>query len=620
MSENLKGHSGRTTIMPTFMPTFMPTLALALSLGFGISACWDDGDMTGPVVTVAAALSTVPAPLARELTVTTDEPSRVTIDISDGMATTTKTFEGYATSHSLPVLGLKFNTTHDITVTLEDQVGNKTEVGPLTVEPISPPEEFPTITKNVVDSAAAEPGVLFLDVHEFTPLGSSNATDKKYLVAIDNSGDVVWYFGGLVGPENPLTSAGMEIRPLDNGNLLVMSGSTRMIELDMLGNVVTTWVTRFDPDYSNPDSTAIKVDTDTVHHDMVILPNGNFLVIGTAHRCVDNVPTTADNTSQTTATVGIVEDPIIEFDPATGAVVKEWTLLDAGRDNSDPVLKQMIPSLDPSRVGFLSLLSFWDELYEIADPNGTRSTPCGTQTADTKTGYDWGHGNGLSYDPSDNGIVVSYRHQDAVIKFDRETNELRWILGPHDYWNETLSAYLLDPPDGTPASFWNWHEHAPMITSTGTVMVFNNHNFVALPPNAQVPASDNDSGASEYKVTITPGDGNNPATRTVSGEWEFRHPTDNLYTPFVSDVDEQPQTGNILVAYGAISVDPATGLGTDAILRAKTWLRPIEVTHDAAKSIVYDVQIGDSDISCHATNSCQGWYSLRAEKLTGLYR
>ena len=58
---------------------------------------------------------------------------------------------------------------------------------------------------------------------------------------------------------------------------------------------------------------------------------------------------------------------------------------------------------------------------------------------------DWTHGNGVSYDPSDDSVIVSLRHQDAVIKIDRATRQIKWILGDHKGWNETLSKKLLTP-------------------------------------------------------------------------------------------------------------------------------------------------------------------------------
>ncbi len=48
-------------------------------------------------------------------------------------------------------------------------------------------------------------------------------------------------------------------------------------------------------------------------------------------------------------------------------------------------------------------------------------------------------------DPQDDSVIVSLRHQYAVIKLDRKTGRLMWILGTPDAWMPPWDRYLLKP-------------------------------------------------------------------------------------------------------------------------------------------------------------------------------
>jgi arylsulfate sulfotransferase len=85
----------------------------------------------------------------------------------------------------------------------------------------------------------------------------------------------------------------------------------------------------------------------------------------------------------------------------------------------------------------------------------------------------------VDYDPSDDSIIVSVRHQDAIVKFSRSTGQLKWILATHENWPVELQPFLLTPV-GAPFE-WHYHPHAPMVTRSGTVLLFDNRNNRASP-------------------------------------------------------------------------------------------------------------------------------------------
>ena len=146
-----------------------------------------------------------------------------------------------------------------------------------------------------------------------------------------------------------------------------------------------------------------------------------------------------------------------------GSKANEWRLLDI---------------LDPYRLTYGSRAKYWVQ-------RGYKDT------------NDWCHANCTAYVANDDAILVSLRTQDAIIKFDRKTGALRWILGTHDNWKTPWSDKLLTP-DGPVA--WNSHQHDCSLTSGGTILCFDNGNHRAQPFERPVPPDENFSRAVEFVV------------------------------------------------------------------------------------------------------------------------
>ena len=190
----------------------------------------------------------------------------------------------------------------------------------------------------------------------------------------------------------------------------------------------------------------------------------------------------------------------------------------------------------------------------------------------------------MTYVPEDDSILVSVRHQDAVIKFSRATGELIWILGNHHGWPPELEPFLLHPIN-TPFR-WQFAQHAPMMTGDGNLMLFDNGNNRASPfdGNPVVLDEENFSGAIEYAI--------DEANMEVEQVWEFGELLeDSIYSRFISDADWQPTTGNVVVHFGGVSYvggvsSSDLGLGTD-------HTRVIEVTHDVTPVVVFDMTVYD---------------------------
>lgn len=207
-----------------------------------------------------------------------------------------------------------------------------------------------------------------------------------------------------------------------------------------------------------------------IHHDIRELENGNLLFAASKE----------GRDSQ--------NDYIVEVDRKSGKAVKSWDL------------KEIIPMTE----------------YAAKAP----------YTGGTSN---WFHNNAIWYDEAKHEFVVSGRHQNAVVKFDADSNEIKWILsktiGDN---NEKLRQYLLKPVE---EDFeYPTAQHAVMELPDGKIMLFDNTNFDIVDGAGNLLQDRLYSRAVIYEV-----DENNMTVRQV---WEYgRERGRDLYSSFISDVD-----------------------------------------------------------------------------------
>ena len=161
-----------------------------------------------------------------------------------------------------------------------------------------------------------------------------------------------------------------------------------------------------------------------MHHDIIELPNGNIVAL-----------TRKPGTQRE-------EDYMVEFDRETCKIVREW---DA---------KDILPI--PEAVHHYRRLNTPDEPETL----------------------DWIHMNSLDYDETDNTFIFSGRNQDALVKFDAATEEVKWILTePADDENkELIPKNLRDKilqPVGDGFSYPSG-QHKITIMPNGDILIFNN--------------------------------------------------------------------------------------------------------------------------------------------------
>jgi hypothetical protein len=216
------------------------------------------------------------------------------------------------------------------------------------------------------------------------------------------------------------------------------------------------------------------------------------------------------------------------------------------------------------------------------------------------------HSNSVVEDPETDSIIVSVRHQNAVIKFSRTTGRLIWILGPHENWGAQWQPYLLTPV-GSPFS-WQYGQHSARLTPRGTLLLYDNGNYRASPFGASVPDVANYSRAVEYEI--------NETLMEVSQVWDYgSNQLERLYTDRVGNAEPLPLTGNILVTFG--SVRYVNGVAPSSYGPSASMARIKEVTHDTPPQVLFDLTVSEYDNTSNPYKDCYVYRSWRIPDLYG---
>lgn len=358
-------------------------------------------------------------------------------------------FEAFETHHIVPILGLyaDHNNTVDIVLLSKDGIPRDTVTVNLRTQAIPTSLAIQTDTR----TSFTDQGIYF---------------NAQIPVGFDQNGDIRWYYSG---------DFLSQYARLSNGNMVITSivgksgsNAKAFYEVTPLGQVLH----RYDvPNFQ--------------HHEIIELPNHNFLV--------------ASNGTHQSNGVNVVEDIVVELDRSSGRVV--------------------------NTIDFTSVL----------DP--------GRETLPDAASNDWLHINSLFYDPRDNGLIISSRSQCAVFKVDYPSGHLVWILAPPVGWNDALSPYLLKPAIETPeassgADFWPYGQHSARILSNGDLLLFDDGDYRDFYANNNVPAK---SYTRLVRYAI------NETEKAVRIAWQFDH-NKEIFTQYTGYTDLLPN-GNYLAAY-----------------------------------------------------------------------
>ena len=478
-------------------------------------------------ITTAPGLTMDPnglTPLAGLITATTNIPARVTLTATSTSGSFVVEFHEFTTDHSLPLLGLRTDSSYTIDLTFTDPDGNSVSSGSLVAVTGPLPGDAPDIDVMINVPGQREPGYTWLD-----RVGG-------YAFVFDQDAEVVWY--STIGRN--------ATRKLQNGHLQWQSGVSAVDESDLLGNLISQLVLQLP---GLPES--------QLHHELFATLYGTFLSLDREDVVVDDYPTSSTDPNAPTATVPIRDNPIVEF-RGDGTALKRWPLVDL---------------IQATRVNYN---------VEGAQP------------------IDWAHANAVVQDPRDDSLIASVRHQDCIIKVDRVTGRLKWILGNPSNWTPQFDALRLQPVG--PLS-WQYHEHGVKVVPNGHLLLFDNGNNRSSPfdPTPPMPAADSFSRAVEFAV--------DEENMEVSQVWEWSEDdADRIFSRFLSDADALPLTGNVLIDFGGVTY--MGGVATTALGYGANVVRLIEVTHETPGQVVLDILVS------HPTDAVTAY---RAEHWSSLY-
>ena len=488
-------------------------------------------------------------PLAAVLEFATDAPTRAIVEVSGpGRSWQARVEERMCTEHRVPLVGMRPGETCAVRVATEDRDGNRAEAPePLSVTAPPLPDDFPPFEVTACVPEKREPGAMMFNIRH-SP-AAERLPDYGVIVAIDREGEVVWYYR--------IDEAVGDVRRLANGNVLYVADG-RICEIDPLGDTVAEWYAEGRWRDKTPPAGAVPVATGMFHHAAIELPSGNIAVCSMEIRDIEGFPLSEEDPHGETETARVVGDVIVEF-ARDGSVVNEYRLFDL---------------LDPRRVCYGSRAAYWVH----------RGYP------DT---CDWSHTNGLAWDGS--GFIASLRHQDCLIRIDRESGGLDWILGTPANWRPPWSDRLLRPADGLE---WQYHQHDCSVTPAGTLMCFDNGNHRTTPPDAKPDDADCYSRAVEFAI--------DRETRTVRQVWSRGPRHDRIYSTFQSGSYRLPATGNTFINYGGLcTVD---GVPSGKVFAGHCKARLIEVTPGSPGETVFELIVDD-----RSSEDPVPWSSFRTE-------
>lgn len=417
----------------------------------------------------------------------------------------------------IPVLGLYADYNNQVDLVFTDMNGNergRTQVK-IKTDPLNL-NAFPTFETIIARKDRMEPGVNLVNY----PGESELDTSCPYM--IDADGEIRWILTLKQSPQLQRLGAQIGLKRIKNGNFI--SGDTyesRIVEIDMLGNLVNQW--------------DLKKLGYTFHHEVTEAANGNFLI------------TVSKSNARLLNGMPRLNDHIIELDPKSGNLVKEWdlaTMLDTARydKQSDPAGGQYVQSAG-----------------------------------------NWAHNNSIA--ERGEGLMATVRFQ-GLMSFSRE-GSLKWIISPHKNWCAPYQKYLLAPLNEQGEAItdprvisgeiagngfdWAWGPHTPVLMPDGNILVFDNGYYRHFKANG-IGTTDSYSRVVAYKV--------NEEQKTVQQIWSYGQSRGtNSFAPAVSGVQYLSGTGNVLFFPG-IGNKTNKGLGG----------RIVEI-NPKTKEVVYELEI-----------------------------
>ncbi|CFR04978.1 Arylsulfotransferase (ASST) [Yersinia frederiksenii] len=348
---------------------------------------------------------------------------------------------------------------------------------------------------------------------------------------IDTSGEIRWYmFVPSIYDLNSIYNAGVMMGFKQNTDGALSWGfGQRYVKYDIMGREVFN--RRLPGNYND------------YSHSMDNSPNGNYFL-----RVASSNYKRPDGKN-----VRTVRDVIIEID-VNGNVVDEWRLfeiLDPYRDINLKVLDQgaVCLNIDATQAGH----TLTNEELAKLDSSDSFGDIVGSGA-----GRNWVHVNSVDHDTEDDSIIISSRHQSAIVKIDRD-KQVKWILGSPEGWSDKYKDKILTPIDDKGKSIkcenskceggfdWAWTQHTAFKIDSMSkgdniyISTFDNGDSRGMEQPA-LPTMKY-SRAVIYKI--------DQKAKTVQQIWEYGKERGNSWYSPVTSLTEYQQDKNSVFVYSA---------------------------------------------------------------------
>ena len=170
-------------------------------------------------------------------------------------------------------------------------------------------------------------------------------------------------------------------------------------------------------------------------HDFTVIDKGHYLISGYVEKAVNNIPFLKGDVDVVVSVIQEIKD---------GKLVQEW------RSSDYPELYALSKIKDNFKVN------------SKEEKENKPNNDIFEKKQETNRYVDYAHFNSMFIDPNDNNLVVSYRNICSVIKFDRKTGKIIWILGGDaDQFNLTDKQKF-------------YYQHHATISNDNTLTIFDN--------------------------------------------------------------------------------------------------------------------------------------------------
>ena len=400
--------------MRHFPKHFLIAVVLCSVLACDSTDVGDDPASQPPLITTESLLlnPTGYVPLAAELKLETRVPVQVEIEVAGRTSDSEPLihrFEEIATSFTLPILGLYPEHTNTLHIRFYDNRNQLMGEESRSIDTQKLLPELPGINVSV-NTGRQKPGMNLVSY-----FGHTNSQLPQIPFIFDEEGYIRWYANMVTHPVLGKLFYDAGVERLRSGNLYFGDGSSgRIVEMDMLGNVINEWPI---PGY-------------WFHHNVLELPNGNLL----ATVSKNDLPT--------------IEDHIIEIHRVSGNIVQVWDL----RESLDQ--RRRILSSNPRDWIHSNGLTY-DEATDAIIVSGRVQ---GTIKLSRNNEVIWILGQHRGWDQSGDGTDLKSK-----------------LLQPLDASGTPITdPQVLQGFVDHPEFSWPWYQHAPKLTPQGTLFVFDN--------------------------------------------------------------------------------------------------------------------------------------------------